>query len=856
MTSYVMVEDSEILNPIILNLTSSESRVNFSECVNPEIPGFHISKTGFFYSNDSRSVHVTCHDDLYPRRSQNLSLNIQKAPETPEDVTMVFKKSIKRNSNLPESLDLKISSESAPGTILWTSKNSIFMENNQFFHMSNGNLILKTSPVPEATQLEIFDADHKRTTITISPQHDIPACPVFPHEFYFFENPKNLEIFNFEFLDDSELLKTCKMKVENQRKNPLFHVNGSRIFSLRRLQPGTYQFSLLLASSRCHVTITVTPEGKPAHQTLPTVVFASSSNPIFHLPRGFEAVNQKFDFQSSIFTISPDSGEVRSRGILEKDRIYQLGAIRIFAEDPEDSEDSEVPNSTSSEAPNLEKEAVQFSIFSRKSGISKLLQNLRDAYSDMKIHLLATWQHSEDVKYDVVLGVVDRNGVVVTTHEVQKTLSSFFKKHRQMYLEFLGFTSEDVCSDVICIQKNATCQRILEKGSRRILGIPEGKLVGKCFCENGKCEEETSEVLKDDVDPENCDDVDCGASGSCYMENSNAICRCKIGNFGFESFSSCEKFDDVFSTSSGGILEIVKKNSSDFEFCDSNCDGKIQKIEMDFRTNQEKDSEILRVEFGKQTAVIELHSGSIQFSISDEFTRPIETKIEKPRGVNDGRWHRLLLQMSDDGRRISTQIDGRGKEVKSRIPLPMLFTSRRIQLKMSPEFCFRRLLAQNQFIHPMYLENQYFEVSTSSKVFATCQFEHSRSSGFYGFFTNTTTWILLSMLCFISLIALSLCILAIRRRWNQKTSSEESHGWKKATEIDAFAVPRRIGGHINRSMVRSPDDDTYDVAEGYGTQMKSTSTDDMSNHIYTSSASRRYQPKVYRRDGHINMAYL
>ncbi|ULU02851.1 hypothetical protein L3Y34_002442 [Caenorhabditis briggsae] len=705
------------------------------------------------------SVHVTCHDDLYPRRSQNLSLNIQKAPETPEDVTMVFKKSIKRNSNLPESLDLKISSESAPGTILWTSKNSIFMENNQFFHMSNGNLILKTSPVPEATQLEIFDADHKRTTITISPQHDIPACPVFPHEFYFFENPKNLEIFNFEFLDDSELLKTCKMKVENQRKNPLFHVNASRIFSLRRLQPGTYQFSLLLASSRCHVTITVTPEGKPAHQTLPTVVFASSSNPIFHLPRGFEAVNQKFDFQ-------------------------------------------------------------------------------------------------KDVKYDVVLGVVDRNGVVVTTPEVQKTLSSFFKKHRQMYLEFLGFTSEDVCSDVICIQKNATCQRILEKGSRRILGIPEGKLVGKCFCENGKCEEETSEVLKDDVDPENCDDVDCGASGSCYMENSNAICRCKIGNFGFESFSSCEKFDDVFSTSSGGILEIVKKNSSDFEFCDSNCDGKIQKVEMDFRTNQEKDSEILRVEFGKQTAVIELHSGSIQFSISDEFTRPIETKIEKPRGVNDGRWHRLLLQMSDDGRRISIQIDGRGKEVKSRIPLPMLFTSRRIQLKMSPEFCFRRLLAQNQFIHPMYLKNQYFEVSTSSKVFATCQFELSRSSGFYGFFTNTTTWILLSMLCFISLIALSLCILAIRRRWNQKTSSEESHGWKKATEIDAFAVPRRIGGHINRSMVRSPDDDTYDVAEGYGTQMKSTSTDDMSKHIYTSSASRRYQPKVYRRDGHINMAYL
>ncbi|PIC39939.1 hypothetical protein B9Z55_011463 [Caenorhabditis nigoni] len=820
MTSYVVVEDSEIQNPEILNLTSSESRINFSECVNPGIPGFHISKTGFFHSNDSRSVHVTCHDDLWPRRLQNLTLNIRKAPEspeTPEAETMIFKKSkFSKNSNLPESLDLKISSESPPGTVLWTTKNSISMENNKFFNLSNGNLILKTLLDSEATQLEIFDTDHKRTTITIHPQHDIPACPVFPHEFYFFENPKDLEIFNFKFPDNSEVLKTCRMEIEDQRKVPLFHVNGSRILSLRRLQPGTYQFSLVLKSSRCHVTITVTPERPPAHQTLPTVVFASSQNPLFHLPRGF-------DLKSSIFTVSTDSGEVRSRGILEKDRIYQLGAIRIFTEDSEDSESTNLTSSEDSEASgsfkNLEKEAVQFSIFSRKSGISKLLHNLRDAYSDMKIHLLATWQHSEDVKYDIILGVVDRNEVVVTASEVQKTLTSFFKKHRQTYLDFLGFSSEDICSDVICIQKNATCQRTLEKrtlDSRRILEVPEGNLVGKCFCENGECEEEAPEVLKDDVDSENCDDVDCGASGSCNMDNGRPICRCKTGNFGFESFYSCEKFDDVFSTSSGGILEIAMKNSSsDFDFCES-CDGKIQKIEMDFRTSREGNSEILRVEFGKQTSIIELHSGSIQFSISDEFTRPIETKIEKPRGVNDGRWHRLQLQMSDDGRRISIQIDGRGKEVKSRIPLPMLFTSRRIQIKMSPGFCFRRLLAQNQWIHPQYPKNQYFEVSTSSKISATCQFESSRSSGL---FTNTTTWILLSMLCFISLIALSLCILAIRRRWNQKTTSEESHGWKKATEIDAFAVPRRVGGHINRSMVRSPDDDTYDVAEGYGTQM-------------------------------------
>nr|AAB50920.1 cadherin 3 [Caenorhabditis elegans, Peptide, 3337 aa] [Caenorhabditis elegans] len=517
----------------------------------------------------------------------------------------------------------------------------------------------------------------------------------------------------------------------------------------------------------------------------------------------------------------------------------------------------------------LENNAVSLEIITQKSSIPRLITDLRVTYSDMKIYCLGTWQTSEDIKYHITFVIVDRNGVVIEESEARQTLTSFLKKHRPGYLDFVDF-DKDPCDGVTCIQKNSTCQptlvgdsasRLVSRSSSVIFDLPLKKLTARCFCSSGiDCYDDTTNETIQKTQKINvittCDDIDCGPRGKCFMEESSQpICRCGQG---FESMYSCERADDVFSMSTGGSVEIsVRNGTSHLLKCSENCDGRdIQKIEFDFRTVQLEKSELFRVDFGKQVALIELIGGSLTFSITDAYARPIETRIEKR--VNDGRWHRLLFQMSEDGRRISIQVNGRGKEVKSRVPLQMLFTAKKIQLMTPAAFCFRRLLAQNQFVHPILNRNKFFEISSTGTSRNECQFDsiQSGSGGFRLFsnFSNTTTLILLITLALISLIGFSVCLLAIRRRWRQKSpgdqkQTERSNGWT------GHVMPRRRG-HINRSMVKSPDDDTYDVATVYG--MKSTSTDDIT-HIYTSSSSRRYQPPTapsYRRDGHINMAYL
>ncbi|EFP04243.1 CRE-CDH-3 protein [Caenorhabditis remanei] len=933
----VNLESKKSEETVILNLTSSEAEseswsrqqlqipgcVVFENLENLQNPNILISRNGTLriFAPPTSPLKVTCHDGIWPiQKLKTIDVRIQMTPETREDVR-IQKPRIQKT--LPKKLDVKMPSESPDGTILWILKDTpISMENSGFLNLTRGNLILTSSESLTISQhIEIFYAEFRRSTLTIHAEKETSPCPVFPQTLYFFERSsesflENSVIHNFGW--NSETMKTCGMEIEE--KNPLFHTNGSSLITLKPLPPGTYQFSLLLRTlpdktirSQCHVTVTVPLETpKIVEKHLPTVIFApykNYSNPttVIQLPSGYSIPG------SANFEVMT-SGAVRSRGKLTGGQIYELGAepevVRILTEDSEDSESAdvyyhvvnpqgalkignitikEVVNQTivtsesqnlhvikesSDDVTNLEKNAVTLEIISQKSGIAHLITDLRATYNDMRIHCLATWQISEDVKYHVIFSLVDRNGVVVEASEAQKTLTSFFKKYQPRYVEFLCF-KRDVCDGVTCIQKGATCQSRLEEYSGRrlvfrsastVFDLPMTSLIGKCVCHQGACQESQEEqrifqkIQKDDVTRHSCDDVDCGTDGRCVLENGTLpVCRCTSGKSAFESLYSCDKASEVFSTSSGGILEIsLKRSTSKDQLKCGNCSEDVQKMEFDFRTIQ-MTGDVLRVNFGKQMALIELISGSITFSISDEFTRPIQTQIEKR--VNDGRWHRLLLQMSDDGRRISIQVDGRGKEVKSRVALPMLFTSKSIQLVTSSEFCFRRLLAQNQFVHPILSNNKFFNVnfSSSTPISSKCQFDSPESSfSFLPNFSNTTTVILLTILAIISLIALSVCLLAIRRRWRQKSSgereTERSTGWKKATEINAFAVPRRIGGHVNRSMVRSPDDDTYDVA---GTQMKSTSTDDMS-HIYTSSASRRYQPPVkpYQRDGHINMAYL
>lgn len=627
------------------------------------------------------------------------------------------------------------------------------------------------------------------------------------------------------------------MEVDNE----LFLTNGSTVIPSQPLDPGTYQYTVLLKShkstvSRCHVVITV-PIPTTVLPSLPTVIYIPQnySNPIFTVPRGIRLAG------NSNFAVS-EGGMVRATKPLNRGAVYKVGDVRVMMDDVIDVPNQEIHmvnwngplNSTCQEIAvgyhvtkdcrvvysnpgtySNPENAISIQILGPKSAIGHLIQDLRSTYSDMKIYPLAIWEMADDVRYRLILAFVDRNGVTLDPKEAGKTLTSFFRKMRPNYMEFMGI-DPDPCErcpfkcekDLAGIQIS---KRIISSYNGSIFNFPRKKLVGKCLNEEKVEKKPESEFLE------------------------SKIQRCSEQNSAFESLYPCEKAMDPFSTVSKDFMEISMKNSTNLEKCGDGCEKDVQKIEIDFRTTK-MDMELIRVEFEKQTAVVEIHSGSISFSISDAYTRPIQTKIDKP--ANDGKWHRLLLQMSDSGKRISIQVDGRGKEVKSRVSLPMLFTSKKIQLMTSPIICFRRLLIQNQFSHPLHLQNQYFQVSApKSTVISTCQSDLSTVTP-----SNITTVILLSILSILTVIGITVCVLAIRKK---KKNAET--GWKKATEIDAFAIPRGRG-HVNRSMVK--DEDGYDVA------MKSTSTDDMT--IYTTSSSKRYQPQVlpYRRDGHINMAYL
>ncbi|CAI2348309.1 unnamed protein product [Caenorhabditis sp. 36 PRJEB53466] len=912
--------------------------------------------------NESVSLEIVCNDGVWPKRNQAREIVIKVSRSDQVFVSAGRTLKIRKNRTvLPRNIELNVSSGTQPGSILWENKQMIPLstETSSTFNWKHGDLFLKSSLDSEKTTFDVFGSGFRRSTITITPQEDSPPCPIFPQDLYFFETSGNVsEIHSFGW--NSEALKSCRIRFlnVNELQDPVFHVNGSQLMSLKPLPSGTYQFSLAVESlpdeqvrSKCHVTVTV-PVIPSADllRSLPSVIFSrgnyttSPLNPLLRLPLSYTLA------EDSSFSIT-DSGAVWSRSTLKSTSrsVYRIPVIEkgqkkqevirvLLDEIPMDSENEKsleyritdnkkailnidvsnnnvskclprtaesyevteschviTPSSFSniqmpvtssesnatwnvniinetSEAAKLQRSAVELELFGKKSAISRLIKDLRDNYNDMKVNCLSAWQSSEDLKYRVTFAMIDRNDVVIGASETKRTLSSFLEKHRPSYIDFVGFRS-DQCERVICAHKNTTCQTMLDGSARRLISrsgvvvfdLPMKTLTGRCECiEGADCEEKNmKEVIQkkqmDDVIPEHktCDEMDCGSDGECVMDGFQPMCRCREGKYGFESMYECGSSSEVFSMPSGH-LDIALKNSSFLE-CADGCKG-VQQIELDFRTVQGM-SELFRIDFGKQMAFIEVRSGSISFSLSDEFTRPIQTLIEKK--VNDGRWHRLLFQMSDGGKKVAIQVDGRGKEVKSRLALPMMFTARKIQLTTAKGFCFRRFLAQNQFVHPIFSHNKLFDVSSfpPSFVSSTCPFDPriSHSIGFFSNFSDTTTLVLLSVLAFISLIALSVCLLAIRRRWRLKSSSSgetERSGWKKATEIDAFAVHRPHRGHVNRSMVKSPDDDTYDVASVYGTQMKTTPTDDI-RHVYTTSASRRYQPpSAYRRDGHINMAYL
>ncbi|VDN04917.1 unnamed protein product [Thelazia callipaeda] len=137
-----------------------------------------------------------------------------------------------------------------------------------------------------------------------------------------------------------------------------------------------------------------------------------------------------------------------------------------------------------------------------------------------------------------------------------------------------------------------------------------------------------------------------------------------------------------------------------------------QWMELDFRTALENTIILMIIEERKYSK-IELINGSAYLIAKLQGAKPVQVHIESD--LNDMKWHRLSLQISEDQRLLRVeascsqnliQIDGHGKEIKSEEQLPTLIS---VSLKFvslgedpmenrSAAFsgCFRRLIVNNQ----------------------------------------------------------------------------------------------------------------------------------------------------------------
>lgn len=60
------------------------------------------------------------------------------------------------------------------------------------------------------------------------------------------------------------------------------------------------------------------------------------------------------------------------------------------------------------------------------------------------------------------------------------------------------------------------------------------------------------------------------------------------------------------------------------------------------------------------------------YRLSDAYRSPVE--IPLTRVVSDGEWHTLSFKMMDNGRRILLEIDGVGREARTKTHLPLPLT--------------------------------------------------------------------------------------------------------------------------------------------------------------------------------------
>ncbi|CAB3402273.1 unnamed protein product [Caenorhabditis bovis] len=650
-----------------------------------------------------------------------------------------------------------------------------------------------------------------RVFLDVSIDNNAETWPVFDKTFYEFNLREDAQIGTV--VQDFSHFKNHRLQISENHQ--LCEI-ANKIVLCEKTQPGVYHFEIELigpekkirSAASARLTVVPVPFHSPSHGQFPSVIYVrelSKQKVVAKLPNDSNATYHLSDDNlRNIFEIS-EQGLLKTRIDSRAKTVYRvpiavenggeknLEMFRIFV-------DEQIENRNNNNASDVD-------IIVIDTGENRMIERIGQNCEEMrneefeKIAIHAVNEIVDDFEYELSMAIVDRNGIALDANESRRTLKTFIERTRPQFLDVDGIET-DFCKNVIC-RNNQTCrpsvarniERFSAKYQSKILNVPLGTIRGKCGCAEGKeCEEIAVAVEKK---LRKTMKIECGKGEEAVDENGEAVCYCEKG---FESKLSCSREMDMFSISKG-FLEIQPKPENS-EIC-SECNG-TQKLEFDFRTIAET-AQIVLFEFSKQTISIEIKAGQIVFALFDSYSRPVEIYLE--RVINDGKWHRLLLQMRGDGKKTSIQIDGRGKEVKSRIALPLPYSAGRI---LVGNVCLRRVLAQNQLVHPEIIQNKFFVISPTP--FLDYCSNDSKSSSV---FAKRTTICLVIALLILASIAMFACILVSVRKIRRKCANRDEPCWKKATEIDAYAVR----GHVNRSMSKSSDDN-YEIASIYCIQTK------------------------------------
>ncbi|KAK6043690.1 EGF-like domain protein [Cooperia oncophora] len=367
--------------------------------------------------------------------------------------------------------------------------------------------------------------------------------------------------------------------------------------------------------------------------------------------------------------------------------------------------DSDIELKTLQISDGLEQSSVQVVLYAAPAGVADFLDELQRSYSDLTFYPLAVDIDAAEHRNTLSLAVVDRNRRVIAADDSRDILRSFFQKDDFPHT-LLQSMKTSLCDDYVC-SNGGKCRQMIALhngstsfyGSESIWSIPNGVLTTRCkcafgyggeFCDEvnrmrwshfgvclaGICEclagfagvdcsmrvfgsnerkqkKRPAELKKASKKRKtSCSEMNCG-DGVCHTEGGRAICHC-VG--GFQAVD-CSTAEQAISTTSGSITlmpteqlrKILSNGTSSpaaMEFCNNS-----RSIEIDFRTRKAHGT-IVALSYEGQFAVIDVHASVVRYRVFDSYRTPVEITLGS-QPVGDGRWHRVVLELSEDRKTVN-----------------------------------------------------------------------------------------------------------------------------------------------------------------------------------------------------------